>query len=157
MSEVIQVVGLKEVLAKLEHAGKLKEVQAAVLACAEHIKGVVDVYPPSTIANSPMARTWYERGYGPRWRRKNGTIGGTKSSQMLGRKWTTRQVGKYSAEVGNNVSYAKYVQDLDNQKSFHGARGWPTIQQVAEDEREFIIKTIVEAIQKSLQDGATNG
>ena len=57
------------------------------------------------------------------------------SAQALGRRWaTTFSDNDFTATLGNNAGYAQYVHDKDEQASFHQARGWRTVQEVAEQE-----------------------
>jgi len=51
---------------------------------------VMEPYAPPTLANSPdnPKRRWYERGYGERWKRKDGSIGGRATSGQMGDRWT---------------------------------------------------------------------
>lgn len=110
---------------------------AGVQAGALHVKSVINVYPPSTDANvaGPYPKRWYVRGTGPHWARVDGTIGSERTSETLGRKWTVRAVNNgMGAVVGNNVSYARDVHDATVQKRYHKLRGWPTVQDVAQDE-----------------------
>jgi hypothetical protein len=134
----IEITGLGDILERLERLERMEGVQAAVMAAGMHVKGVVDDYPPSSEANSPTQRRWYERGYGPRWRVKSGAVHGSKTSQMLGRRWTVRPLGATSVVVGNNVSYGPFVQDEEKQARFHKRRGWKTVQQVAKQETETV-------------------
>jgi len=119
MTTAVRIEGLDKLMGKLERLKDLQPVKTALKAAAEHVKGKIAQYPPATSANSPAQRRWYERGYGPRWRRADGSIGGRKTSETLGKKWTTRATsGGLGQIVGNNVSYGPFVQG-DQQASFH--------------------------------------
>lgn len=145
----ITIEGLEEVLEKIKTLGELKHFIAAMKASAEHIKGTVDVYPPESEANIPYQRRWYERGYGPKWMRADGSIGGRKTSKMLNRSWTISQEnGGLTQIVGSNVKYGPYVMDENKQASFHKARGWKTIQTVAKEETPRILQFIKDEIDK---------
>lgn len=150
---LIVVTGIEETLAKLQRLGKLDTMRAVMLAAAEHVKGVVDKYPPATIANSPQNPTgkWYERGYGPKWRTKDGGVHGRKTSKMLGRQWTVAAIGNFESVVGNNVPYGPYVQDETEQASFHKAHGWKTVQQVAREEADTVTRFIVAEIGRQIE------
>jgi hypothetical protein len=149
---VISFEGLQPLLRKLEQAGKLDGVKAAIRAGAENVKGSVNQYPPSSSANSPKSRgRWYERGYGIRWYDREGTLQGRRTSETLGRRWTTRSVdGGMGAIVGNNASYGAYVQDEERQARFHGARGWKTIQKVAQEEGPQVVGYVKRAVDRAL-------
>jgi hypothetical protein len=145
MTVTVVIEGIDAVLDKITTVEQMKGSQAVMQAVGLHIKGKIDKYPPATEANSPGddRRSWYERGYGPKWRRKDGSVGGKKTSEMLGRRWTVN-ASSSQVVIGNNVSYGPYVQDEEHQADFHKRRGWKTAQQVAKDE-EPTVKAFVEA------------
>ena len=89
----ITIEGIDEITRKLIEVGKITVLSRAVKAGALHMKGAIARYPPSTDANRPRQygsffsiksrkanNTWYQRGYGPRWVRKDGSVGGRASS-----------------------------------------------------------------------------
>lgn len=147
MSIEIKVTGLKELAERLDATEGLKSgIQAAIL----YVKGKIAKYPPATAANKPgrfdakgKPMGWYERGMG--WHSPSGRV--YARSETLGRRWTTTTKSNgYIGVVGNNATYAKYVQDRDHQAWFHGIRGWKTVQDIAETELETIKKIIKDAI-----------
>jgi len=151
----LEVEGLDEVLRILDRmaSGKgLAPARAALDAGAVHIKGAVATYPPATSANRPggPGSRWYQRGYGPRWMRKSGGVGGRKTSQTLGRRWSIVKRGAWVRVIGNNVSYGPYVQDEDKQAGFHKARGWLTIQGAVEKEGPKIVEFVKTEIEKAI-------
>lgn len=97
----------------------IRAFRSAVGRHTEDIKRLVQEYPPASIANSPNnpLGKWYERGYGPRWEG-----GGRRTSEQLGRKWSTVSKPLYE-EIRNTASYAIYVQG-NQQATFHERRGW---------------------------------
>jgi hypothetical protein len=145
----IQIVGLDEQLAKVKTLGELKSFVAAMKASAVHIKSTVNVYPPSGPWNSPAARNWYERGYGPYWTLKDGTVHSKKTSKMLNRSWTISQEnGGLTQIVGSNVHYGPFVMDDSKQTWFHKAHGWKTVQTIAKEQTARILKFISDEINK---------
>lgn len=150
----IKIRGARELMAKLERLNKLKVVVPAIKAATLHVKGKIATYPPATEANSPTNPTgrWYQRGYGPRWARKNGQAGGRKTSETLGRRWTTDyRNGGLTGVVGNNASYGPYVQSEQEQASFHRERGWKTDEDVINSEQDTVERYILRAIDKALE------
>ena len=147
----VRLDGWDQVKRKLGEVGALQFLRGIMAAAAADVKSWVAVYPPSSIANSPGNPTgrWYERGYGPRWRRRDGTAGGMRTSQGLGRMWTTQvdPDGK-RAVIGNRVAYGPFVQDETKQAWFHKARGWRTVQGAAKEKAPDIIRKIKEAIER---------
>ena len=154
MTVSIDIKGLDKAVAKLVKAGKLKELGGALKAAGLHVQGKINVYPAATEANSPGNPTgkWYERGFGSKWQRKDGSIGGRKTSETLGRKWTVDQPDSFSVVIGNNVSYGPWVQDPEKQTSFHAEHGWKTTAQVAKEETHAVMDFIRKEIRKVLGD-----
>jgi hypothetical protein len=123
----ITITGLKEAQ-RLLGANFDSAMQSATKAIALQVENEIAPYPPATEANSPgnPKGKWYERGYGPRWQRKDGSVGGSKTSQMLGRRWGIRPFGRIGTLVGNTATYAPFVHSQEDQAAFHGRRGWKT-------------------------------
>ena len=103
------------------------------------------VYPPEGEWNTPgpYPKRWYQRHVGPRWARKNGSIGGRNTSKQLQKNWQERISGKLSRDVFNDTPYAPLVQSADEQASFHAAHGWQTDEMVAEDVTDNVVDRIV--------------
>lgn len=149
----MRIEGLEPLIKKIKTVEQLRGLASTLRAAAVYLKGKAATYPPATAANSPERNRWYERGFGPRWRVKNGQVHGRKTSQTLGRKWTigTENNG-LTVTIGNNVRYGPYVQDPDKQASHMKAIGWKTTEEIIEDSRlvvERFVKEKVEQIVKS--------
>jgi len=123
--------------------------KALLSAAASDVKDYIAVYPAASIANSPQARRWYERGYGPRWYRADGSTGGSKTSETLGRRWTI-SANSQRAIVGNNASYARAVQSAKEQAPYHGQRGWRTDEETLKEMRPKIVEKLRRAIDRIL-------
>lgn len=145
-------IDIKVVINVAKNLNLLPALKAGIKAATLYVKGKISPYPPATAANAQhYPGTWYERGYGPRWMRKDGSIHGRKTSETLGRKWATRtQDDGLTGIVGNKASYGPYVQDRDFQARFHGARGWKTVQDVAEAEAESVRQIIRDSIMSAI-------
>lgn len=94
----------------------------AYVAIAELVRSEVAPYPPAVPPSPP---SWYERGYGTKYRKRDGGVTGRKTSQMLGRRWSVTARGN-GAVVENSASYAPFVHSYEQQTLLHGARGWVT-------------------------------
>ena len=151
----VRIEGMDKLLRKLDNVSSLRSAKRALKAGAIHIKGVIAVYPPSDAANSPsnVDGRWYERGYGPRWRRKrDGTVGGYKTSETLGKKWTTQEKkGGLQQVIGNNVSYGGWVQSDEKQSKVMAGRGWITDEQAIEQEGDTVLGFVKDEIDKDLE------
>jgi hypothetical protein len=152
MAETIK--GMDKLVRKLDTVAKLKGAKRGLKAGAVHVMGKIKQYPPQTLANSPNNPTgrWYERSYGPRWlRKRDGTVGGRKTSERLDTKWTTAsRAGGLQQVIGNNASYAPYVHSAEKQAGFHGDRGWLTDEQVLKSEGEEVLAFIQAEVEKEL-------
>jgi hypothetical protein len=166
MPEYVQYDGLEELLNALAESPEVAvDIFSRVLDKATlAIEGRVRPYPPATYANQPRSWTsggdnrWYERGYGPKWVRKDGSINGRKTSRFLGRQWT-REISIYpngvsqmgirgpvaEAIMGNSAPYVNYVQGR-KQARFHAERGWVTLDDAVTQSDE--------DIQAAINDGA---
>lgn len=150
MAEAIK--GMNQLLRRLTSIKELRGAKRGLKAGALYIKGKIAIYPPSSEANTPNQRRWYERGYGPKWMRKDGSIGGKKTSQTLGRRWTMEsQNAGLTQVVGNNATYAPYVQSAEKQASFHAARGWKTDEQVIDEEGPTVLNYVKSEVDKELE------
>ena len=149
----IQIIGLEKIR---KHFDAIEPaLKTAIKAATLHVKGKVAKYPPSSEANIPFQRRWYERGWGSKWMIKNGTWHGNKSSEMLGRKWTIEMRNNgMEGVIGNNVNYGPDVQggaDAPHPQTAPLKRiGWKTTDEVAEEEQETVMRYISDAIEKAL-------
>jgi len=147
MTYGIQIDGLDRIERKLNTLANAEYMKGAMTAAVSHIKDGIAEYPPSTAANTPYQRRWYERNWGSKWMRADGTVAGRKSSEMLGKSWTTRVRDRgLTGVVGTKVSYAPFVQDKTRQARFHAARGWKTVQDVIRERKARVVKGIQRAI-----------
>lgn len=152
----ITIEGLEELLDDLEEI--LPAIKTGLSAGALYLKGKAAEYPPSTAGNQPKNyvpgrwNTWYQRGFGSKWARADGTVGSRATSETLGRKWTSRgQTGSKGLAwvVGNNVSYSKWVQG-DEQTWFHKAHGWKSTETLKREEEDEVRKRVNEIIEKKI-------
>lgn len=146
---IIEIKGLDKLQVKFKAIEPA--IRAGIKASAVHIKGKVAEYPPSTSANDPGQRQWYERGWGSKWHIRGGGWHGRKSSETLGKKWTVVFGNKgMTARIGNNVSYGKYVQGDDDQAQALKQIGWKTTSDIADEERDTVETFIKSQIDKAL-------
>lgn len=97
-------------------------IQAGLIGVAKATEGFIAPYPTAHAHGNP----WYERGYGPKYRRKNGRITGRKTSEMLGRRWQVASAGRMRVALTNSASYAESVHSSDDQARVHANTGWKT-------------------------------
>ncbi len=127
MTYSIHIEGLDRVQ-KLLGTSFERPLDSACQGIALEVQGQIAPYPPATEANSPSNPKghWYERGFGPRWYRQDGSIAGRKTSQTLGRRWGVHRQGRLSWLVTNAATYAPYLHAQARQVKWAGARGWRT-------------------------------
>jgi hypothetical protein len=94
---------------KLDPARYKRVVGSGLLAAATYFEGKIKEYPPK----SGRPGDTYARGIDA-------------SSENLGRRWTVRPRRWNEVVVGNNASYAVWVQSDEMQTWFHEETGWPT-------------------------------
>lgn len=124
-------------------------VKPAAIAVAAEGQSRIAQYPP---APPKAGRTFYERGFGTRWRRKDGSVGGRKTSETLGRKWAI-QPQSNGAVLQNGASYAKYVHSADHQATVHKGR-WKTDAKLADAlVSDGTVEKVVSAALKKTLDG----
>ena len=150
----VEVQGLDELMKKLDTVAKLEGAKRGIKAAALFIKGKVAEYPPASSANAAggYPKRWYQRGAGPRYARRDGSVGGRNTSETLGRKWTIKmQSGGLGAIVGNNVSYGPYVQDEQRQARFHKRRGWKTTKRIIDHHSKQVVEMVAKEIDRDLE------
>ena len=146
----VTIRGDKELKAKLARLTDKSRLRPALEAGARDLYGYISPYPAYR-AEATGGKSWYQRGYGQRWRRKDGSIGGRATSEQLGQRWTTR-IGLTTAIIGNNASYAPYVHDSKMQARFHGARGWRTDKQGIDARKDVILDMVKKQVDRLLED-----
>ena len=160
------ITGDAELRRKLAKLQDMSQIYPALMAGGVHVAGKLKEYPPSTAANVPRTvagsgkvLSWYERGYGTRWLRKDGSMGGNKTSETLGKKWTMQGSGGDKVIIGNNVSYGPWVQGsvkvggVGPQASALREIGWKTTDTVASEEAEVVLNMVKKEVDKILMSG----
>ena len=110
-SPQIVVTGVPKLLRKLDAAMADQTIKRGLEGGMNILRDVLKKYPP------PPAGSKYVR------------------TRRLGNSWAQRTSGfamKAEGFVGNNTSYARYVQDEEKQAQVHQGR-WQTVQSVADD------------------------
>lgn len=145
MPLTIRVSGANAVLQKMDRLKRMDAVRSGLEKAAKHVEGVIKKYPPETIANWPSnpKGKWYERGYGFRWHLPGGGLGGKKTSEKLGTKWSIhRQNGGMTQLIRNVATYSRYVHDKERQFHVHKRTGWKVDEEVANSEKSAILNYV---------------
>ena len=149
----VTIKGLDQLRKKLDKITDTRTVRLAVQDAATHVKGKIADYPePPPPKNKTPGHGWYDRLQGGKYMTVAGEIHNYGGSEKLGPSWTVRtRRGGMAAEIGNDTTYGKWVQDKDFQTAVHQATGWPTIQETAEKEEKYVLDEIKKAIDKALK------
>ena len=153
----VEIEGLDELIKKLDDLGQLRKVHAGIRAAAIHVKGKIAKYPSKTGANRPSGpgSHWYQRGKGSMyWRiRDNKKVSYGAESENLSKKWTTKyNQQRWEGKVGNNASYAIFVQGpKDGGQARHMAGiGWKAVDTVAEKETKRVQEYVYDAVRRAI-------
>jgi hypothetical protein len=116
--------------------------KAITVGVAAALQNELAPYPPAPAASG---KRWYERGYGTKYRRKDGSITGRKTSQMLGRSWSIASPSAIKAVLMNRASYSALVHASEDQTRRHASTGWQTEETAAANlERSGVVVEIAE-------------
>ncbi len=132
MPERIEISGAHElnvILGRLSRQQLDAVLKKAARKVGEQARAYISPYPAQPAPANPDR--WYKRGWGSQYRRKDGTVGGQKSSEQLGQRWAVRTQGR-GAIVGNTASYAAFVHSAEKQASVHDRSGWKTDKETIE-------------------------
>lgn len=132
---VVTLEGLAEALGKLDRATLGNVTASALKKFANEIKLRAVIYPPEGpwCAPGPYPHRWYQRHFGPRWSRKDGTIGGRNTSERMQLGWVVEPRSQVEVVVGNRASYSPYVVGAE-QTAVHAAHGWKRVDKIAEEQ-----------------------
>lgn len=109
------------------------------------------VYPAAGVWNRALGtcgnNKWYQRKFGPRYLRMDGTFGGRNTSENLQTSWrNTIADDAYSASTSTGVSYAPYLYDPDKRVHWAQAHGWQTVDEIADNYAPRFAELVGEAI-----------
>jgi len=122
-----------------------------IIRAAAELKDLASAYPVEGAWNkAPGTRgnnRWYQRKYGARWKRKDGTLGGTNNSQELQTSWNIERRGE-TASVWTAVTYAPFLLDANQRVHWADGHGWQTTDQIAEEYMPRLEEIILDEIGK---------
>jgi hypothetical protein len=77
---------------------------------------------------------WYQRQFGTRYKRKDGSTGGRNTSQRLQKSWQTevQRRDDFSASAFTDVTYAPYLLDPERRVSWAAGHGWQDLDTIQE-------------------------
>lgn len=145
-----RIVGDRKLIMKLQSLKDLSFLRPVLKSNIAHVENVAETYPPETAANFPNDEgKWYERGYGNRWLRRGGGVGGSPTSEQLGDNWRSRVESNTRARTDNPTSYGPYV--MGSKQAGPLARiGWKTTDTIAAEESKRVLADIKKAVDRKL-------
>jgi hypothetical protein len=116
----IEITGIDAIIKAL--SGSLDDgMRPLLVGVAEETRGIIAPYPPQPAPANP--RSYYVRGTGTVYVRRDGSTRTTRTSETLGRRWAVRPRGA-AVVLENTASYAAYVHGAQDQTRRHKAAGW---------------------------------
>ena len=158
---LLHIEGLDQAIARVKSIGDLKKVKGVLLATGLILKGYLARYPPqrritrASVYGKPF-KTDKQRRYFF-YALRTGKIrvpyqrGSDPNSERFKASWaiTTRNRGM-TVVVGNDTTYGPYVMDPDRQSLFMKAMGWPTTEEVVEQEGDTLSRYMMFQLTKAL-------
>jgi hypothetical protein len=139
----VTIKGMEDVIRKLESLDSPAVFKRPMTQAVQHLhRKIGKAVTKAPGAFSAMATPGQRRAY---WAKVSSneithTASGYRRSGQLGKGWTTRvSPNGRRGEVGTNVPYAVYVQG-ERQQPFHAASKYPKVEDVAEDERDTVLR-----------------
>lgn len=131
---------IKEIITKLlalvtDAASRRRVLTRAVL----ELKDLAAAYPVEGAWNkAPGARgdnRWYQRQFGSRWLRSDGSMGGRNTSQKLQKSWQVeiQRRDEFSAAAFTDVTYAPFLLDPNRRVHWANSHGWQDLDEIGED------------------------
>ena len=157
------IIGVRELLGKLDSLQKMKAAKAGIKAAALYLKGIVAKYPKSqrltreSVYGRPFQTDRQRRFFFAALR--DGRIevpyqrGESPGSQRFKESWTiaTENQG-LTAIIGNNTTYGKYLKDAELQSKYAKAVGWTTVSDDVAQATERVLEIVKYAVDRDLAD-----
>jgi len=128
-----------------------------LLRAVLELKDLTAAYPVAGAWNSaPGAKgdgQWYQRNFGTRYSRKDGTTGGRNTSQKLQKNWRTeiQRKDEFSASVFTEVTYAPFLLDPTKRVHWAAGHGWQSLDEIEKDYMPRFEKLALEEIDKQIK------
>ncbi len=157
----VKVDGLSKVQRMLNQADAKAALIVGLEFGVKNLQQKVGRYPPTSEANVPQTTVtggattirWYERGYGTRYMRKDGSIGGRLTSAPLKDKWKTKvfKGNNPKGEVSNSATYSPFVQgSKEMQNRVHARRGWKRLPEEGKKLAPEVTKKVIDAFKRRM-------
>ncbi len=119
------------------------------------LKDLASAYPEAGKWNSAPGTNndgrWYQRNFGTRYQRKNGTISGRNTSQRLKENWRIDLQGNSIASTYTEVTYAPYLLDPAQQVHWASPHGWQNLDEIEDEYAPRFEEIALEEIDKQIK------
>jgi len=148
----LELKGLEKARRALSGATLAKVTERALQRFADELKMRAVPYPPEGPYNRPggPGSRWYQRHFGQRWMRQDGTIGGINTSERMQKQWVVQMRGPWSAFLRNKASYSSYVMGED-QTRVHKGHGWSRVDELAIKHADIWYRAFEEELAKEMR------
>lgn len=152
MSSTIEIrPPIKKVIKWIKDLASKDELRKILTRATLEVADRARAYPPEgpwNFAPGVGKYGWYQRHFGPRRLRKDGSTWGKNTSQKLQKSWKTdiQREDIYSARVYTKVTYAPFLMDAKRRAHWAKSHGWQTTQEIADDYTDRFEEIILEAI-----------
>jgi len=145
---------IKEIMARIKKVIDDPQARRRVLLRGVlEVKDLASAYPVAGRWNSaPGTRgdnRWYQRGYGTRWLRNDGSYGGNNTSQRLQQSWQTevQRTSEFTASAFTDVTYAPYLLDEDKPRvRWSESHGWQSLDEIQEQYEPRFEKLVLDEV-----------
>jgi hypothetical protein len=120
------------------------------------LKDRAAAYPPEGAWNKAPGtkgnNIWYQRQFGTRWLKKDGTFGGRNESQRLQKSWQTevQREDTFTASAFTGVTYAPLLLDPAEQVSWAPTHGWKNLDEIAEGYQPRFVALVLEEVDNQI-------
>ena len=121
------------------------------------LKDLAAAYPVAGAWNkAPGTRgdnRWYQRQFGARWKRADGTLGGINNSQRLQKSWQTeiQRKDEFTASAFTAVTYAPFLLDDTRRVHWAAGHGWQSLDEIEKDYAPRFEKIILDEIDNQIR------
>lgn len=159
MSKALQIIpSIKEIVSRIKAVIDDPDSRRRVLTRAVlELKDLAAGYPvegawnraPGTKGNN----VWYQRQYGTRYKRKDGTIGERNTSQRLQKRWYTevQRKDEFSASAFTDVTYAPFLLDPNQRVNWAVGHGWQSLDEIEKDYMPRFEKIILDEVDGQIE------
>jgi hypothetical protein len=127
-----------------------------LLEAVLELKDRAAAYPPEGPWNqAPGARgnnIWYQRQWGTRWLKKDGSFGGKNTSEKFQKSWKTavQQEDTFTASAFTEVSYAPGLLDPAQLQPWAKTHGWQDVNEIAAGYQPRFVELVLAEIDKQI-------